>query len=63
MPERKAGIFRSKEIKVISLRLTNDITIHSDPELTGSKTIGCCFLKTVILRFGPTLILLLSSYP
>lgn len=42
MPDAKAGKFRNKQIFVAALKLTEDITIHSDPELTGSANEWLC---------------------
>lgn len=42
MPERKAGKFRNRQFHIIGLRLTEDITIHSDPELTGATNDWLC---------------------
>ncbi len=42
MADAKAGKFRNKQFHIMGLRLTEDITIHSDPELTGSTNDWLC---------------------
>ena len=42
MADAKAGKFRNKQIHITGLRLTEDITIHSDPELTGATNEWLC---------------------
>ena len=42
MAEAKAGLFRNRQFHITGLRLPEDITVHSDPELTGEKNEWLC---------------------